>query len=91
MKLTTDKLLHLLVGYTISTTTSAILTQHIGLGAACIFAVMLSVILGFIKEAWDYEHPANHSAETWDFLATALGGVAGTGMIYYVMSSLGEK
>ena len=88
MNIPLDKQAHILAGYSIAATLAAVLTSPIGLGAACIAAVMATAIIGIIKEAWDYEHPLTHSAETWDFLATAIGGVLGTGMIYYAMSTL---
>lgn len=88
MNIPLDKQAHAFSGYAVAATLAALLTSPIGLSAACIAAIMITTILGFIKEAWDYEHPATHHAEAWDFLATAIGGVAGTGMIYYVMSSL---
>ncbi len=43
-------------------------------------AVLLIVLAAACKEAWDHAHPPNH-ADTWDFLATVIGGAVAIGVV----------
>ena len=64
-----DKLLHFIVGATISASFG--MAGHPAMGVAA------SLVVGAGKEVFDYFHPATHTTDIWDFVATALGGVAG--------------
>jgi hypothetical protein len=60
--------------------------QHIILGAAVygaarafgvspVKALAAAAFVGLGKEVYDHYHPANHTAEIWDAVATGAGGV----------------
>jgi hypothetical protein len=64
-----DKLLHFIVGAAIS--------ASFGMAGCPALGIAASLVVGAGKEVFDYFHPATHTADVWDFVATALGGVAG--------------
>ena len=64
-----DKLLHFVGGAAIAVLFGFLGHPFIGVAAAA--------VVGIGKELYDYQHPANHTADLWDFIATALGGLAG--------------
>ncbi len=41
-------------------------------------AIGASVLVGAAKEAYDYQHPDQHTCDARDFVATAAGGVLGS-------------
>ena len=69
MNIQNDKLLHFSGG--------VILFAAIHFLLPPIYALLLVVAIGAIKELWDNFHPKNHSVEVADFTATALGGLVG--------------
>jgi len=64
-----DKRLHFLVGAAITLPFAVLDLWWVGLALA--FAA------GAAKEVYDYAHPTNHTANFFDFAATAVGGVFG--------------
>ncbi len=71
-----DKLLHFLVGFCIAAT----------LAFSPVAAIVCAVIIGAAKEGYDYISvkylKGSHEVSYLDFLATAIGGVAGLGIPY---------
>lgn len=63
-----DKQAHFLGGYALAITVG-IFSPWVGL------AVALAAAAG--KELYDYKHPATHTVDIKDFVATATGGVLG--------------
>lgn len=61
-----DKVTHCLVGYLISTASPV-----------PSYGVMASVVLGALKEYYDYQHSTSHTCDFYDFLVTSLGGALG--------------
>lgn len=48
------------------------------------YAVITVSLAGVAKEVYDHYHPLEHTADVYDWLATALGGVAGFGLWWLV-------
>ncbi len=44
------------------------------------WGLLVCVLFGAAKEAYDWWHPG-HTPDWWDFIWTALGGVAGLGIV----------
>lgn len=42
-----------------------------------LFALFMVALIGAAKEAYDLQHPDNHTAEFGDFVFTVLGGLLG--------------
>jgi hypothetical protein len=61
-----DKQAHFLAG--------AVITLAVGYVAPVLVAFIVTVVVGWAKELYDHFHPATHTADKWDFVATALGG-----------------
>jgi len=70
-----DKQGHFLGGAVVALTVGLISLPVIGFVTAC--------CAGALKEWYDYKHPP-HAVELFDFLATALGGVAGAVFLWVV-------
>ena len=64
-----DKLLHFIGGAGIAILFGILGYPLVGLGVAA--------IVGVGKEVYDYFYPKTHTADVWDFVATALGGLVG--------------
>ena len=41
------------------------------------YGLLLAVVVGFIKEVYDYFHQDKHTPDVWDWFATSLGGLLG--------------
>ena len=67
-QLAQDKRDHIVIGMAVYGTTRA-------LGGTPAQALAAAAIVGVGKEVYDHYHPANHSAEIWDAVATIGGGV----------------
>ena len=67
-QLAQDKRDHIVLGMVVYGTTRA-------LGGTPAQAMAAAAIVGVGKEVYDHYHPANHSAEIWDAVATIGGGV----------------
>lgn len=67
-----DKQGHAIVGFLISFGAGVILAPICGLG--------LGVLAGLLKEIWDGFFPEKHTQDLADFLATAIGAVAGAAL-----------
>jgi hypothetical protein len=63
-----DKVAHFLAGATI--------TLAVGYVAPILVAYIATVAVGWAKEVYDRYHPNTHTSDMWDFVATALGGLA---------------
>lgn len=65
-----DKLQHFIGGAIIALIITLLFQDAlIGLGVA--------ILVGVAKEGYDFCHPDKHTCDVWDFIATAIGGVAG--------------
>lgn len=64
-----DKILHFIAGFIIAFISNFFIKHT--------YAISLSGIAGIGKETYDYYHPANHTVEMNDFLATLFGGICG--------------
>lgn len=70
----TDKLLHLLACFAVSTVVFAVCHFFNLRGWAMAIAASLSLLVGVAKEIYDAKHPEHHSAEWRDFIADC-GGI----------------
>jgi len=41
------------------------------------YGLLLAVVVGFLKEVYDYFHQDKHTPDVWDWVATSLGGIIG--------------
>lgn len=41
------------------------------------YGLLLAVVVGFLKEVYDYFHQDKHTPDVWDWIATSLGGLLG--------------
>ena len=41
------------------------------------YGLLLAVVVGFLKEVYDYFHQDKHTPDVWDWVATSLGGLLG--------------
>ena len=41
------------------------------------YGLLLAVVVGFLKEIYDYMHKDKHTPDVWDWVATSLGGLLG--------------
>jgi bifunctional DNase/RNase len=64
-----DKVTHFLAG--------AVIALALGYVLPVWIAFMVAVLVGAAKEVYDASRPQTHTADVWDFVATALGGVVG--------------
>jgi hypothetical protein len=64
-----DKQSHVLVGAVLALALGFLFPAWIGLAVA--------VVAGALKELYDRFHPATHTCDVADFLATSAGGLAG--------------
>lgn len=69
MSVPRDKLLHILLG--------ALISFSVGLWEPWI-GLAAGVVIGVLKEVYDYERPERHTADILDFWATAVGATVGT-------------
>lgn len=72
----TDKLLHFSAGYGTSTIVTGVANKH-----AVWYGIGSSVIIGAGKEIYDIKHG---TVDGMDFVATVIGGVVGSYVIYGV-------
>lgn len=72
----TDKLLHFSAGYGISTVVTGVTNKH-----AVWYGIGSSVVIGAGKEIYDIK---NGVVDGMDFVATVVGGVVGSYVIYGV-------
>ena len=49
------------------------------------WALLLVSVTGVAKEVYDHFHPLTHTCDFFDWLATTLGGVAGTLITVYIL------
>lgn len=73
MTLGVDKLKHFAVGFLIALIGAYLVVPCLGLAAA--------FLAGVAKETWDACHPPD-TFDVWDLLATAIGGFAGSALIW---------
>ena len=45
--------------------------------------MMAALAAGALKEIYDRFHPATHTVDVWDFVATAAGGVVGSAFVLF--------
>ena len=62
-----DKLLHFIVG--------AVLALAMGCLTTPLHGLLAAVFAGAVKEFYDHYRPMKHTADWWDFIATAAGGL----------------
>lgn len=77
MNVPLDKRAHALGGAVITLAISMALLPILGLWPALACALLAAMFIGALKELYDYHHPLVHSCDFFDWLATALGGLAG--------------
>ena len=65
-----DKILHFIAG--------ALIAGLVGYFTAPVAGFVAAALVGLIKELYDMRHPAKHTADVLDFVATVLGGFAVT-------------
>ena len=65
-----DKQVHFLVG--------AVIALALGYILPIVYGLAVAVLMGAIKELYDHFHPATHTVDVWDFVATAAGGAVGS-------------
>lgn len=68
-----DKQAHALAGYAIAVSFGLTVSPALGLAYA--------LVAGVLKEFYDSRHPESHTCDVWDFVATALGGLAGFALL----------
>lgn len=71
-----DKLLHFSAGYGCATVVTGITNKH-----AVLYGIVSSVLIGGTKEIYDIKYG---KPDVNDFIATAIGGVVGSCVIYGV-------
>lgn len=64
-----DKLYHFLAGFIVSVTSLVLFDQTV--------AVIAVIAIAAAKEVYDSKHPAEHTADGSDFIATVVGGLTG--------------
>lgn len=77
MKTPLDKQAHALGGAVITLATSMALLPVLGLWTALACALLAAMVIGALKELYDYHYPLTHTCDFYDWLATTLGGLAG--------------
>ena len=77
-RLPKDKKGHIIVGFLISFFSTAFLVQAMGEPGAIAIGLVLAVVAGIAKEAYDYFHPEKHTTEFADIIATCVGGLLAT-------------
>lgn len=65
-----DKILHFIAG--------ALIAGLVGYFTAPVAGFVAAALVGLAKESYDMRHPAKHTADVLDFVATVLGGFAET-------------
>lgn len=71
-----DKQAHFLAG--------AVIALALGYVLPIFYAMFVAVIVGALKEFYDSFHPAQHTTDMLDFVATVAGGLLGAGFILLV-------
>jgi hypothetical protein len=80
-----DKVMHLVCGAALGAVLIAAMAPFVSISLmlACLLSFLIVSGVGFAKEVYDYLHPENHTADFWDFLATAAGGLACSSIGYF--------
>jgi VanZ family protein len=89
MRIPTDKKLHMIVGFAIS----------YSIGAAFVIfkpenkfmfliGIVIALLIGLSKEVYDYFHKATHTPDIMDALATLLGGVVASFLLWFFWSQV---
>lgn len=77
MNIPLDKQAHALGGTVITLTVSMVLLPFLGLWPTLMAAMVANMMIGALKEWYDYHHPLVHTCDIYDWLATTLGGLVG--------------
>ena len=67
MMIAHDKKLHFIAG--------AVIAGMVGYFTSPVAGFVAAALVGLIKELYDMRHPARHTADVLDFVATVLGGM----------------
>jgi hypothetical protein len=70
----TDKLLHLLVGVILGMV-GMLCTQSL------VLTIGVAILVGLMKEIWDYLDDNNGILDFWDLVYTTIGGFFGAGFV----------
>jgi VanZ family protein len=76
-----DKKLHIAAGALVGIVAVAVLRfrfPNLPAYSLVCLGTLCAAIVGTAKEVYDHFHPATHTADIYDMLATTLGGVAGS-------------
>jgi VanZ family protein len=88
MAIPIDKVLHLAVGVAIGALTYVGVHHYLPVATSSdrmLMGVGAAAVIGLLKEVYDYFHPATHTAEIADFLATAAGGLIGVVVVNTIL------
>lgn len=70
-----DKQAHLLSGFIIA----LLFTPIVG-----VYAIAVVAVIAWLKEKYDGNNKDKHTADFWDWAATAIGGLAGLGLFILI-------
>ena len=72
-----DKANHIVYGALISIVSlaSSLLIFRVPPARALVLAMCVTVVMGWLKEAYDTRHRDKHTPDPWDIVATSAGGV----------------
>lgn len=77
MNIPLDKQAHFFSGGFLALALLHVLPAIYGLKLALIIVMVVVMAIAAMKEWYDYCHPATHSCDVYDWVATSSGGLAG--------------